>query len=85
MNIKIKSLAHYPQQLGDGRMVGAAGTSSAEREYDLPSLTAEDKRRVKRGLLLQIVQEEDKQPAKPEQVTKSTTTADDSSKGGIKQ
>jgi hypothetical protein len=77
--MKVKSLAHYPQQLGDERMIGAAGTVAAsEREYDLPELTREDKRRVKRGLL-EVVQEEEKPADKTEKpvepVAAKTTVA----------
>ena len=49
--MKIKNLADYPQQLADGRMIGAAGTKSDAREYGLDELDARDKKRSERGML----------------------------------
>lgn len=59
--MKIKNLQEYPQPLGDGRIIGAAGTSSDTRDYDLDELTKADKKLVKRGSL-EILEEEAKSP-----------------------
>lgn len=74
--MKVKNLADFPQQLGDGRVIGAAGTEEDTREYDLkavaekdksraPGLTKEDKKRVKDGTLV-VVEEVESKPTKPE-------------------
>ena len=49
--MKIKNLADFPQQLEDGRVIGATGTKEDTREYALEELAKEDKKRVKNGLL----------------------------------
>ncbi len=77
--MKIKNLQDYPQQLSDGRVIGAAGTSADQRDYDLPELSKEDKKRVKRGWL-EVVEEEkpteklepDKLPGSNQQKTGGT-------------
>lgn len=61
--MKIKNLLNTPLQLGDRRMIGAAGTSSETREYGLPELTDRDKRRVGQGAL-QVVEESPVEPEK---------------------
>lgn len=63
--MKVRNLADYPQPLGDGRIVGAAGTSSDTRDYDLDELTREDKKLVKRGAL-EIVEEKPAEKPEPE-------------------
>lgn len=67
--MKIKNLADYPQQLGDDRVIGASGTKQDTREYDLPELTKEDKRRVKDGTLA-VVEEVEPEKVEPEKTAK---------------
>lgn len=75
--MKVKNLADYPQQLGDNRVIGAAGTKEDTREYDLEALaeekpnraaglTKEDKHRVKNGTLVVIEEVEQKVEPKVE-------------------
>lgn len=59
--MKVKNLMDYPQQLGDGRVVGASGTEQDTREYDLEALAKEDKKRVKDGTLA-VVEEVETKP-----------------------
>lgn len=63
--MKIKNLADYPQQLGDGRVIGASGTKQDTREYDLEALAKEDKKRVKDGTLA-VVEEIEPGTLEPE-------------------
>jgi hypothetical protein len=61
--MKVTNLADYPLQLGDGRVIGAAGTKQDTREYDLPELTKEDKKRVKEDTLAVVVEEPEEKPS----------------------
>jgi hypothetical protein len=60
----VKNLLSEPRQLGDSRMIGAAGTGSSSREYGLPELTVRDKGRVDRNEL-EVVKETSDEPEKP--------------------
>lgn len=80
--MKIKNLADYPQQLGDGRVIGASDQKSDEREYGLPELTKQDKQRVKNGSLTVIEEEEKPEPKTESESAK--TPAPVNPKGGNK-
>lgn len=79
--MKVRSLQNYPQQLADERVIGAAGTAASEREYELPELAKEDKKRVKLGWL-EVVEEKPAPPKEPETKTPAQTTGN--SKGDNK-
>lgn len=68
--MRIKNLLNTPLQLGDRRMIGAAGTRSEEREFGLPELTDRDKRRIDQGIL-QVVAAEEVTPIEPEKPKKT--------------
>ena len=57
--MKIENLTGYPLQLGDDRIIGAAGTAEAIRDYAEPELTKGDKERVERGVLATVPQKND--------------------------
>lgn len=70
--MKIKNLADHPQQLGDGRVIGAAGTKVDTREYDLEALAKEDKKRVKDGTLA-VIEEVETENSNTEKTEKKMT------------
>lgn len=53
--MKVKNLTNYPQQLGDGHIIGATATTD-ERDYGLDKLTTRDRQRVKEGRL-EVIEE----------------------------
>ncbi len=61
--MKIKNLTDYPQQLGDRKMIGAAGTADEEREYGLDKLTVYDQKLVKKNALEVIKEDAPTAPA----------------------
>lgn len=80
--MKVKNTLGRPQELDDGRIIGAAGAESSEREYGLPELGKNDKRRVKREWLA-VVEDAEKTSVK-EPDPKAVEPNSSNSKGGNK-
>jgi hypothetical protein len=71
--MKVQNLLGYPVQLGDGRIIGAAGTDADKRDYLFKELTAEDQKRFERG---DLRVEKLLAPGSPDAQTVDTTKKD---------
>jgi|GEM_PF-5996080 len=66
--MKVKNLISTPVLLGDGRLIGASGTTDAVRDYGSDKFTEQDKTRVQSGDLLILTDTETKEQ-KPTEAT----------------